>query len=99
MRSIPVNTSALTLVAVAVVQATDQDGKPKANQMGEPLWRVQLLVTGDGAERAELLDVTVPGERPTVQPMQPVEAVGLTARGWSMGDRSGISFSTSAIRA
>lgn len=91
MRSIPVAVDRLSLIAVVVSESLDPDGKRKSNQMGEPLWKCQLMAT-------ELLDVTVPGARPEIQPLQAVEVENLVARAWAMDGRSGVSFSATSIR-
>lgn len=83
MKSIPVATDRLSALVVSVAAATDNDHKPRANAAGELLYRVQVLVMVDGAERGELCDVTVPG-KPEVHPMSAVEFENLRARAWSM---------------
>ena len=62
---------------------------------GEMLWRVQLVVLGDG--EADIVRVSVPGE-PAVRQGEMVRVDGLTAQAWEMDGRSGMAFRAGSIR-
>lgn len=113
MRSIPVATDRVAFLALSVARAEVRQNPddrnspmiPKADAFGQPVWRVQVaakLLDGvDGDEldevRAEPFDVSIAGERPKVAALDAVEFTNLVARAWSMGDRSGVSFTATAV--
>lgn len=105
MRSIPIDAARcgrFQLVAVlpkmqgqTQMQATNADGVAK--------WTVQVLLTppaGDGFQpKAALEEVTiVAAQAPTIPPLTPVAFRDLSARPWTMGDRSGITLSAGDVR-
>lgn len=77
---------------------TDRDtGVPRIDrETGLPLWQVQVAALD--ATGGEVLAVTVAGE-PSVAVGQMVTIEGLVAIPWSQGDRSGVAYRASAIRA
>ena len=86
---LPVDTSAMTLVAMAapepVVDFTTR--QPKADPNGQPLYTVQVAaVYGD---QGEVLAVKVAGEPAGIRPGGAVEVAGLVAQPWELGDRFG----------
>ncbi|PSK80702.1 hypothetical protein CLV63_1529 [Murinocardiopsis flavida] len=94
----PVDVSALTFrVAVPPREVLDfESGKPKTRPDGTAQWRVGLMAM-DGSE-AELIRVNVPGPL-TLAVDESVSVVGMSCLHWSMGDRSGMSFSADRIAA
>jgi len=108
MRSLPIDCSQITFLAVAVTQAErrlnpdDRNSPmtPKVDENGQLLWRVQTLVKvedPDAADaesvRGEILDIEVPSnERPKIGALDEVEFDTLAARPWSMNGTSGVSF-------
>jgi hypothetical protein len=95
---LPVDTSAMTLVAMAAPEpvvdfATRQ---PKADANGQPLFTVQVAAMY--ADQGEVLAVRVAGQPAGIGPGMAVEVVGLTAQPWELGDRSGIAYRAAAIR-
>ena len=99
MRSIPVDTTRMTtLVGGAIQPATQQDGTPRRDRNGQPLFNVPVLVVVEGAN-PDTLVVRVPGPVAQVPSLTPVKLVGLVARPWSMdGGRSGVSFSADSVQ-
>jgi hypothetical protein len=95
---LPVDTSAMTLVAMAapeqVVDFTTR--QPKADPNGQPLYTVQVAAMyGD---QGEVLAVKVAGEPAGIRPGGAVEVAGLVAQPWELGDRFGVSYRAAAIR-
>ena len=69
---------------------------PKADENGEPLYVVQLLVMGE--DSADLLAVKVPGVPSTaIRQGAAVKVAGLVAQPWTMNNRSGVSFRATRI--
>jgi hypothetical protein len=69
---------------------------PKADENGEPLYVVQLLVMGE--DSADLLTVKVPGVPSTaIRQGAAVKVAGLVAQPWTMNNRSGVSFRATRI--
>lgn len=114
MRSIPVATDRVAFLALSVARAEARQNPddrnspmiPKADRDGVPIWRVQVaakLLDGVDSDeldqvRAEPFDVSVAGERPKISALDAVEFDNLIARAWSMGDRSGVSFTAASVR-
>jgi hypothetical protein len=67
---------------------------PRIDETGVLLWRVALLVDGNGSRGR--IRVTVPGE-PMVAAGDPVTVDGLTAHAWQAGRRAGVSLRARAI--
>ena len=98
MRSIPIDTSAMTFTVIAVVESLDGDGRQKMTTDRVPLWVVQTLVQHDG--RPEVLEVRIPSNaQPKPPVMGPVSFLGLKATPWSIEGRSGVSYSATAVNA
>jgi hypothetical protein len=93
---LPIDTSAATwLCATAPEPVIDFETKrQRADENGEPLYSVQLVLLGDGS--ADLLAVKVAGEPLVTQGTQ-VRVTGLVASPWAMGDRSGVAFRAAKI--
>jgi hypothetical protein len=69
---------------------------PKADENGEPLYVVKLLVMGE--DSADLLAVKVPGVPSTaIRQGAAVKVAGLVAQPWTMNNRSGVSFRATRI--
>jgi hypothetical protein len=95
---LPVDTSAIAfLCALAPEPVIDfQTKRPRADENGEPLYVVQLLVMGE--DSADLIAVKVPGvPSAAIRQGAPVKVSGLVAQPWTMADRSGVSFRAARI--
>jgi hypothetical protein len=95
---LPVDTSAMTLVAMAPPEPVVDFATraPKADPNGLPLYTVQVAAMfGD---QGEVLAVKVAGEPAGIRPGMAVEISGLVAQPWELGERSGISYRAAAIR-
>jgi hypothetical protein len=109
MKNIPVDTSVMRVVQfIGAEPRLDEDGDPRNGRNGRPTYRVGtsvVMTDANGALVAETLDVTVEVGEDGVVPgsglslLDTVEFIGLVARPWSMGDRSGVTFSCAEIRA
>ena len=69
--------------------------RPKADENGEPLFAVQLVVLAEGT--ADVIGVKVPGLPKGVGQGTAVTVTGLVAQPWSMGERSGLAFRATDI--
>ena len=95
---LPIDTSAIAfLCALAPEPLVDfETRRPKADENGEPLYVVQLLVMGD--DSADLIAVKVPGVLSSgIRQGHPVKVHGLVAQPWSMNDRSGVALRAARI--
>ena len=95
---LPIDTSAISfLCALAPEPVVDfETRRPKADENGEPLYVIQLLVMGENS--ADLIAVKVPGVLSSGIPQgHPVKVHGLVAQAWTMGDRSGVAFRAARI--
>jgi hypothetical protein len=95
---LPIDTSAIAfLCALAPEPVVDfETRRPKADENGEPLYVVQLLVMGD--DSANLIAVKVPGVLSSgIRQGHPVKVHGLVAQPWSMNDRSGVAFRAARV--
>lgn len=95
---LPVDTSAMTLVAMAPPEpvvdfATRQ---PKADANGLPLFTVQVAAMFQ--DQGEVLAVKVAGQPAGISAGAPVQISALVAQPWELGERSGISYRASSIR-
>ncbi|GEO97579.1 hypothetical protein [Kocuria turfanensis] len=102
MRTIPVDVQQLGPLQFIAVTAKHRDGVQTTTQEGTPLWKVQILLTAPGDDKASLEEISVPAhQEPQITPMTPVMFQDLRARAWSMntasGQRSGVSFSAAAV--
>jgi hypothetical protein len=95
---LPIDTSAISfLCALAPEPVIDfETRRPKADENGEPLYVVQLLVMGE--ESADLIAVKVPGVLSSgIRQGHPVKVHGLVAQPWTMNDRAGVAFRAARI--
>ena len=95
---LPIDTSAIAfLCAMAPEPVIDFETKrPRADENGEPLYTVQLLVMGE--DSADLIAVKVPGlPSAAIRQGHPVKVTGLVAQPWTMADRSGVSFRAAQV--
>jgi hypothetical protein len=95
---LPIDTSAISfLCALAPEPVLDFETKrPRADENGEPLYLIQLLVMGE--DSADLIAVKVPGvPSQGIRQGAPVKVSGLVAQPWTMQDRSGVSFRAARI--
>jgi hypothetical protein len=95
---LPIDTSAIAfLCAMAPEPVVDfETRRPKADENGEPLYVVQLLVMGE--DSADLIAVKVPGvPSAAIRQGAAVKVAGLVAQPWTMNDRSGVSFRAARI--
>ena len=95
---LPIDTSAISfLCALAPEPVVDfETRRPKADENGEPLYVVQLLVMGE--DSADLIAVKAPGvPAQTIRQGYPVKVSGLVAQPWTMQDRSGVAFRAARI--
>ena len=102
MRTIPVDTSALTFfhfgeVEPALAQDKTQRVAPDSNL---PLWKVPVVVLSSASKTPEGDFVTVPGHAaPKFEQGIEVRFKGLRARSWSMGTSNGVSLSADSVEA
>ena len=95
---LPIDTSAISfLCALAPEPVIDfETRRPKADENGEPLYVVQLLVMGE--ESADLIAVKVPGVLSSaIRQGHAVKVHGLVAQPWTMNDRSGVAFRAARV--
>jgi hypothetical protein len=100
MRTIPVDTSALTFVHFGQVEpALSQDGIHRTVQdSGLPLWKVPVVVLSATSKTPEGVLVTVPsGAVPKLDQGAEVRFSGLRARAWAMGTSNGVSLSADGV--
>src|SRR5580658_6542649 len=97
---LPVDTSVTHFVSAGPSEPViDFDTKqPKLDSNGVAINQVHLFVVGDGGTR-EVITVKVSGEVKGLGQFTPVRVTDLVAYTWTMGDRSGVSFSSSKIEA
>jgi hypothetical protein len=95
---LPVDTSAITLVAMAPPEPVVDFATraPKADASGLPLYTVQVAAMFQ--DQGEVLAVKVAGEPAGITAGLPVQISGLVAQPWELGDRSGISYRATSIR-
>ena len=99
MMNLPIDTSSIrfTCTRQGERRTVRETGQPRLDrETGRELWQVQVMALT--AEGAEILAITVPGE-PAVTVGQPVFVEGLVGLPWAQGDRAGIAYRASAIRA
>jgi hypothetical protein len=95
---LPIDTSAISfLCALAPEPVIDfETRRPKADENGEPLYVIQLLVMGE--DSADLIAVKVPGVLSSgIRQGHPVKIHGLVAQPWTMNDRAGVAFRAARI--
>jgi hypothetical protein len=95
---LPVDTSAIAfLCAMPPEPVVDfETRRPKADENGEPLFVVQLLVMGE--DSADLIAVKAPGvPSPAIRQGVAVKVTGLVAQPWTMADRSGVAFRAARV--
>jgi hypothetical protein len=95
---LPIDTSAIAfLCALAPEPVVDfETRRPKADENGEPLYVIQLLVMGE--DSADLIAVKVPGVLSSgIRQGHPVKVHGLVAHPWTMNDRAGVAFRAARI--
>jgi hypothetical protein len=95
---LPIDTSAIAfLCAMPPEPVVDfETRRPKADENGEPLYVIQLLVMGE--DSADLIAVKVPGvPSQAIRQGAPVKVAGLVAQPWTMADRSGVSFRAARV--
>lgn len=95
-----INTAGVVFLATRPAeQRTDREtGAPRLDkESGLPLFQVQVAALDSSG--GEVLAVTVPGQPSNITVGGPVVVEGLVAIPWSQGDRSGVAFRATAIRA
>src|SRR5918994_4106945 len=95
---LPIDTSAISFLCVLAPEPVVdfETRRPKADENGEPLYVVQLLVMGE--DSADLIAVKAPGvPAQTIRQGYPVKVSGLVAQPWTMADRSGVAFRAARI--
>jgi hypothetical protein len=102
MQRIPVDVGRLG-VALCVVppemRTVRETGEIRRDRDGTPQWVVGLAVRQAEGRRMDVIEVTVPGERPPViEAGARVVVVGLWAVMWEVGDRHGQSFRADDVR-
>jgi hypothetical protein len=97
---LPVDTSVIHFVSAGPAEpAIDFDTKQqKTDPKGVALNQVHLFVVGEAGTR-EVITVKVAGEVRSLGQFTPVKVTDLVAITWSMGERSGVSFSASKVEA
>ena len=98
MRIIPVATEHVkTLVGGTAEAVIGDDGGQKTDRDGQPLFRIAIVCLTDDGSEPSTFQVRIAGQVPALPLLTEVVLNGLTARPWSMGDRSGVSFSAESI--
>lgn len=104
LRSIPVDAGRIRFVVIDVEPVADfaadgtRNGKQRADTDGVPLWRVNTLAMVEGIAGGETTPVRIAADyAPTLAPLAEVRFLGLTARPWTQGDRSGVSLVADGI--
>jgi len=100
MRTIPVDTSALTFIFMGVIEpAVDRDkGAQRSSEAGVPLWRVPAVVVLPGEKKPEGVVVIVPNPvEPKLEQGNEIKFRNLRARVWSMNGSSGTSLTADAF--
>ena len=100
MNIVPVDVSQLTtpIVVLAPDVKTDMEGTAKTDRDGNVKYSVGVTVALTGARRIpDVIEVITTRKPEGVAVGTPVRLLGLRARPWQMGDRSGLSFSAEAI--
>ena len=95
---LPVDTSVVHFVSAGPAEPNvDFDTKQqKTDANGVAINQVHLFVVGDGGTR-EVITVKVAGEVKGLGEFTPAKVTDLVAYTWTMGERSGVSFSASKI--
>lgn len=96
---LPVDTSVVSFVSAGAAEPTlDFDTKQqKTDAKGVAINQVHLFVVGESTR--EVITVKVPGDVKGLGQFTPVKVTDLVAITWSMGERSGVSFSASKVEA
>lgn len=105
MKTIPVDTNPARLGDLQVLRVTaeldDKGVQKKDRNTQEPGWLVECLhrpaQVGDFTPRAAVEVVKVYGPEPVLDEMGTPSFVGLVARPWQMGDRSGVTLVAEAV--
>ncbi|MFI9078696.1 hypothetical protein ACIGW8_19835 [Streptomyces sioyaensis] len=74
-----------------------ETGEVRKDREGNTMYVVGVVVRQRDRRRADVIEISVPGEPRGVSEGMPVQVADLTATAWSIGDRSGISFRASGI--
>ncbi len=101
MRNIPVNTQAMTFLAVSVsdVKVDRETGEVKTDrESGEQLHQIDVVAMQPG-ERPEVLRITTASKPLQVEPGVAVTLGGLTVSAWEVGGRSGLAFRAASVQA
>jgi hypothetical protein len=96
---LPVDTNVVSFVSAGPTEpSVDFDTKlQKTDAKGVAINQVHLFVVGDGTR--EVITVKFSGDARGLGQFTPVKVTDLVAITWSMGDRSGVSFSASKVEA
>jgi len=100
MRTIPVDTSALTFMHFGEVEAALSQDKTQRTSLDSnlPLWKVPAVVLSAASKVPEGVVVTVPGSSaPKLDQGAVLNFRSLRARSWSMGTSSGVSLSADGV--
>lgn len=100
MRTIPIDTSALTFIHFGEVEpALAQDKTQRVAQDSNiPLWKVPVVVLSPASKTPEGDNITVPNNvAPKFEQGVEIRFRGLRARSWSMGTSSGISLNADGV--
>jgi hypothetical protein len=94
---LPIDTTGMTFLAAGTPEPVlDFETKaPKADENGEAIFAVQIVVLADGS--ADVIGVKVAGQPKGVTQGSQVRLGGLVASPWVMHDRSGVAFRASRI--
>ncbi|GAB3211235.1 hypothetical protein GCM10027294_32720 [Marinactinospora endophytica] len=100
MRSIPVDTSRMTVIAAGPVRpklVNRQTGEIKVNAAGVQLWQVKVLAQVDEQD-GEALTVSFPAQSPPQLRLGvPLRVAGLVAIPWEANGRHGVAFSAASV--
>ena len=100
MRTIPVDTSALTFIHFGEVEPALAQDKSQRTALDSnlPLWKVPVVVLSPSSKAPEGIIVTLPGSTaPKLVQGGEIRFRSLRARSWSMGTSSGISLSADGV--
>jgi hypothetical protein len=101
MQTIPVDVrrlGALMCVVPPELRVTP-DGDIRTDREGRRQFTVGISVRQAATRRADVIEVVVSGESPTVAEGQRVRIEDLVAVSWAIGDRHGTSFRAAAVTA
>jgi hypothetical protein len=83
-------------VSREATEKLDNERKQKRNRDGAPMWTVQVIALDPMG--AEVINVSIAGEKPNVTVGQPVTPVELEALPWNTNGKHGVAFRAVELR-